>query len=153
MGTSNSRYRHSKLRVEATLGRSPEVPNPARRGVSVENRTQERPLPPARFHARLGERGASMEINLANVKTVIFAAALLASGSSLALAQTPPTAGPTPQAGVVHTPGGPGYGPSSPATGSSMAPVRRHHNRMYMSTRSPHHKTLKTGQPQPKQPQ
>jgi nicotinamide mononucleotide (NMN) deamidase PncC len=81
-------------------------------------------------------------------RTLMVAAVLLASGSSLALAQTPPTAGPR-AGGVVSTPHGTAYLPSAGRT----APVTRHHNRLYMSTKSPRHRTLATGQPQPKQPQ
>ena len=99
--------------------------------------------------------------------------ALLFGGTSLALAQTPPTSGPSPASGVVNTPGGPGYSSGQTgraaqgtkhkkmhmsATGKShkkmhMSANGKQHQKMYMSTKSPHHKTLKTGQPQPKQPQ
>ena len=87
--------------------------------------------------------------------------ALLFGGTSLALAQTPPTTGPSPAGGVVNTPGGPGY--ASGKTGQAghatkhkkmhMSAAGNHHKKMYMSAKSPHHKTLKTGQPRPKQPQ
>jgi hypothetical protein len=72
-----------------------------------------------------------MEMRMTTVKTLIVTAALLASGSSLALAQTPPTAGPR-AGGVVSTHHGTAY---LPTAGRS-----RHHNRMYMSARrrSPH---------------
>ena len=93
-----------------------------------------------------------METKMISAKTLIVVTALLASGSSLVLAQTPPAAGPTPPAGVVNTPGGPAY-TGGPTTGRSTAPAARHHSKMYMSTKSPRHKMLKTGQPQPKQPQ
>ena len=85
-----------------------------------------------------------MEMKMTTVKTLIVTAVLLASGSSLALAQTPPTAGPR-AGGVVSTHHGTAYLPTAGRT--------RHHNRMYMSTRGPRHRTLTTGQPQPKQPQ
>jgi len=65
--------------------------------------------------------------------------ALLVGDTSLALAQTPPTAGPR-AGGVVSTPHGTAY--------LHTAGRPRHHNRMYMSTRSPRHRTLTTGQPQ-----
>jgi hypothetical protein len=81
-------------------------------------------------HARLGERGASMEMKMTTVKTLIVATVLLASGSLLALAQTPPAAGPR-AGGVVSTPHGTAYLPSAGRTTSAT----RHHNRMYMSAR------------------
>jgi hypothetical protein len=94
--------------------------------------------------------------------------ALLFGGTSLALAQMPPTTGPSPTGGVVGTPGGPGY--ASGQTGQATKHKKMHtsakshkkmhmsangkqHKNMYMSTKTPRHKTLKTGQPQPKQPQ
>ena len=99
--------------------------------------------------------------------------ALLFGGTSLALAQTPPTTGGSPAGGVVNTPGGPGY--MSGQTGQAVQGTKhkkmhmsasgkqhkkmhtsandKQHQKMYMSTKNPHHKTLKTGQPQPKQPQ
>jgi hypothetical protein len=73
--------------------------------------------------------------------------ALLVGGASLAMAQNGP---PTPPA---SGPPGPGVNPA-PNYGQSTAPGARTHrttHRMYMSTK--HHKPLKTGQPQPKQPQ
>ncbi len=97
--------------------------------------------------------------------------ALLVGGTSLALAQTPPTTGPSPVGGVVNTPGGPGYasGQTGQATHATkhkkmhmsatgkqhkkmhMSANTKQHQKMYMSAKNPHHKTLKTGQPQPKQ--
>jgi hypothetical protein len=87
--------------------------------------------------------------------------ALLVGGTSLALAQTPPTTGGSPAGGVVNTPGGPGYasgqtGQAAPATKHKKMHVSangKHHKHMYMSAKNPHHKTLKTGQPQLKKPQ
>lgn len=81
--------------------------------------------------------------------------ALLFGGTSFALAQTPPTAGPNPPANVTGSPtGAPAYtsGPNLKSPSASHRGTR--HHRMYMSAKSPHHhKTMKTGQPQPKQPQ
>ncbi len=99
--------------------------------------------------------------------------ALLFGGTSLALAQTPPTTGPSPAGGVVNTPGGPGYasGQTGQATHATkhkkmhmsasgkshkkmhMSSNSKAQQKMYMSAKNSHHKTLKTGQPQPKQPQ
>jgi hypothetical protein len=71
------------------------------------------------------------------LKSLVLATALLASGNSLALAQTPPAAGPR-AGGVVSTPHGTAYLPSAGRT--------KHHNRMYMSARGSHHtNTSKTG--------
>ncbi len=89
--------------------------------------------------------------------------ALLFGGTSLALAQTPPTAGPNPPANVTAAPtGGAAYtsGPTA-KTGRAtthhnkmhMSAKGNHHQKMYMSAKGSRHKSLKTGQPQPKQQQ
>jgi hypothetical protein len=78
---------------------------------------------------------------MTTLKTFVLATALLAGGTSLALAQTPPAAGPR-AGGVVSTPHGTAYLPSASRT----APVTRHH--LYMSARrgsSLSHGTLKSG--------
>ncbi len=101
--------------------------------------------------------------------------ALLFGGTSLALAQTPPTTGPNPPANVTAAPtGGAAYtsGPSA-NTGHAVTQHKKmhtsaksskhknvhmsansnNHKKMYMSAGSRHHKPLKTGQPQPKKAQ
>jgi hypothetical protein len=103
--------------------------------------------------------------------------ALLAGGTSLAIAQSgPPTGGQPPVAGGAAgnpaNPGPPGPGviphdasrqstAPSPYMQSATPPMgassgtrtaRTHHKSMYMSSKGTHHKTLKTGQQQPKQP-
>jgi hypothetical protein len=116
-------------------------------------------------------RRKHLEVSMTTVKSLAIIA-LLVGGTSLALAQTPPTTGGSPAGGVVNTPGGPGYASGQTgqpghatkhkkmhmsANGSHhkkmhMSANGNHHKNMYMSTKTPHHKTLKTGQPQPKQP-
>lgn len=62
--------------------------------------------------------------------------ALLLGGTSLALAQTPPTAGPKPSAGVTTGPtGAPAYKPSA-------GHATTHHKKMHMSARSPRHQKM-----------
>lgn len=87
--------------------------------------------------------------------------ALLFGGTSLALAQTPPTTGPNPPANVTAAPtGGAAYTPTA-KTGRAtthhnkmqMSAKSNHQQKMYMSAKGSHHKPLKTGQQQPKQPQ
>jgi hypothetical protein len=87
------------------------------------------------------------------MKRLAIVAALLVGGASLALAQGPPTGGYPPVAGgaagnpaVPAAPGPPGPGviPGGPAKSAAQVPSRtrmahhttRHHNKMYMSTRS-----------------
>jgi hypothetical protein len=94
---------------------------------------------------------------MTTLKTTMLAIALFAGGSSLAIAQNrPPTGGQPP----VANPGPPGPGvnpapnlnaapPTGAASGTRITHRTTHH--MYMS--GSHHKTLKTGQPLPKQPQ
>ena len=90
--------------------------------------------------------------------------ALLVGGTSLAMAQSGPATGGQPPVG-----GGAAGNPAAP--GSNIQPSTRSHHtmkhhknmhmsaksqphkKMYMSAKGGHHKTLKTGQPQPKQPQ
>jgi hypothetical protein len=88
--------------------------------------------------------------------------ALLFGGTSLALAQTTPTTGPSPPANITTGPNGaPAYTSGHTAqTGHATKHKKMHmsakgqqHKKMYMSAKSGHHKGLKTGQPQPKQPQ
>ena len=88
--------------------------------------------------------------------------ALLVGGTSLALAQTAPTTGGSPPANVTTGPTGvPSYTPGRTAKAGHatkhkkmhMSAKGKQHKNMYMSAKSPHHKTLKTGQPQTKQPQ
>ena len=86
-------------------------------------------------------------------KSLTMVAALLVGGTSLALAQGPPTGGYPPISGgaggnpAVPGPPGPGVIPGAPL--QSAAPATRTrivHHHMYMSA---HHKMLKTGhQPQ-----
>lgn len=68
-------------------------------------------------------------------------AALLFGGTSLALAQTPPTTGPQPPANVTAAPtGGAAY------TGSKATPSRhaaKHNKKMFMSAKGSHHKSSK----------
>jgi hypothetical protein len=104
--------------------------------------------------------------------------ALLVGGTTLAMAQSgPPTGGQPPVAGGAAgnpaNPGPPGPGvipgtprssapspylqsaapPTGAAQGSRIAHrTSKHHKHMYMSAKGTHHKTLKTGQPMPKQP-
>ena len=87
-------------------------------------------------------------------------AALLFGGTSLALAQTPPTAGASPPANVTAGPNGAAaYKPTGPSAHAGkhkkmhMSAKSNHHKHMYMSAKGSPHKTLKTGQQQPKQPQ
>jgi hypothetical protein len=98
------------------------------------------------------------------IKSVTIAAALLVGGASLALAQNgPATGGEPPVAGGAagnpanFGPPGPGAIPNDVRTGpvESAAPraaIRSRHN-MYMSATGSHHKTVRTGQQGPKQPQ
>jgi hypothetical protein len=89
-------------------------------------------------------------------KTLTIVAALLVGGTSLALAQGPPTGGYPPISGgaggnpatnpVTSGPPGPGIIPM-PAQSTAPAPAtgtRIVHHRMYMSVH--HHKTLKSSQ-------
>jgi 3'-phosphoadenosine 5'-phosphosulfate (PAPS) 3'-phosphatase len=62
--------------------------------------------------------------------------ALLFGGTSLALAQTAPTTGGSPPAGVVNTPGGPGY--ASGQTGQAGHAAK--HKKMHMSANGKQHK-------------
>jgi hypothetical protein len=88
---------------------------------------------------------------MTTLKTMTLAAALIAGGTSLAMAQNgPATGGQPPVAGgaagnpAVPGPPGPGVIPGAPL--QSAAPATRArivHHHMYMSA---HHKTLKTGQ-------
>ena len=66
-------------------------------------------------------------------------AALLLGGTSLAIAQTPPTAGPKQSAGVTTGPtGAPAYIPNRTAqTGHAT-----HHKKMHLSAKSPQHKKM-----------
>ena len=90
--------------------------------------------------------------------------ALLFGGTSLALAQTPPTAGPNPPANVTSGPNGAAAYTSGRSAKTAhatkhhknmhmSAKSQQHNKKMYMSAKGTHHKNLKTGQPQPKQPQ
>ncbi|MFZ2078262.1 MAG: hypothetical protein WAV38_16730 [Xanthobacteraceae bacterium] len=74
--------------------------------------------------------------------------ALLVGGSSLAMAQNgPPGPGVNPASNVGQS--------AAPQTGAASGTRITHRttHHMYMSARGSHHKTLKTGQPLPKQPQ
>ena len=94
------------------------------------------------------------------LKSVVLATALLASGSSIVLAQSPDNVVRTPNGAPAYI-GGPAYMGGPPYTGPeyavapapSTAPVTRHHGRMYMSAKPNHHRALNTGQTLPKQPQ
>ena len=109
---------------------------------------------------------------MTTLKTLTMTSALLLGGVSLAIAQGPPTGGyPPVGAGAAGnpatnpvTPGPPGPGviPGAPASQAATSPTRtriahqptKHHNKMYMSTRS--HKGSKmtpagTAKPQMKQ--
>jgi hypothetical protein len=115
--------------------------------------------PPQQRFARRGECGMqALEVNMTTVKGLAIIA-LLVGGTSLALAQGPPTGGYPPVSGgaggnpaVPPAPPGPGVIPhdvqstapspnlrsAAPATGTRIV-----HHHMYMSA---HRKTLKTGQ-------
>lgn len=87
---------------------------------------------------------------MTSLKSLVLATVLLASGTSLALAQQPDNVVRTPGGSPAYT-GTPGYtgapaytGPgymSAPAAAPSRAPVTRHHGRMYMSAKPSHHKS------------
>jgi hypothetical protein len=100
---------------------------------------------------------------------VLAIAALVVGGTSLALAQSgPPTGGQPavpgrpPAAAPASGPPGPGVNPapnypqsaaSPTGTASATRTATWHHKHMYMSAKSSHYKSLKTGQQLPKQPQ
>ncbi|MGN6749726.1 MAG: hypothetical protein ACTHJS_14145, partial [Xanthobacteraceae bacterium] len=114
-----------------------------------------------------------LELEMITVKSLAIVA-LLVGGTSLAIAQNgpstggqPPVAGgaagnpaaPGPQAGTkshhatahhkkMHT-----SAKSGNRKNMHMSANRKNHKNMYMSAGSRHHKPLKTGKPQPKQPQ
>ncbi len=75
---------------------------------------------------------------MAILKAVALAAALTIGATSLAMAQAQGSSGPD---GM------------SAAAAADNPPPPKHHKKMYMSAKGRHHKVLKTGQPQPKQPQ
>src|SRR6516164_7688226 len=88
---------------------------------------------------------------MTTLKTLTMTSALLLGGVSLAIAQGPPTGGYPPVGGGAAgnpatnpvTPG-PGVIPGAPASQAATSPTRtriahqptKHHNKMYMSTRS-----------------
>jgi hypothetical protein len=77
---------------------------------------------------------------MTTLKTLTIATALIAGGTSLAMAQAGGSSGPD---GQVTTAASAADNPPAP---------RHHHQKMYLSAKGSHHKTLKTGQQQPKQP-
>ncbi len=75
---------------------------------------------------------------MAILKAFALATALMIGASSLAMAQAQGSSGPD---GM------------STAAAADNPPPPKHHKKMYMSAKGSHHKALKTGQQQPKQPQ
>ena len=92
---------------------------------------------------------------MTTLKTSMLAIALLAGGTSLAMAQNGPATGGQPPVagGAAGGPPGPGVIPGAPAQSTATRPIlqsaaaatgtRIVHHHMYMSA---HHRTLKTGQ-------
>jgi hypothetical protein len=90
--------------------------------------------------------------------------ALLVGGTSLAMAQSGPATGGQPPVagGAAGNPAAPGSNIQTSTRShhamkhhknTHMAAKSHQHKKMYLSANGSHHKTLKTGQQQPKQPQ
>jgi hypothetical protein len=84
------------------------------------------------------------------LKSLTIVAALIAGGTSLAIAQNGPATGGQPPVGGGATGNPANMGPPGP--GGAAAATTRHHRSMYMSAPGSRHKRLETGQPMSKQP-